>query len=162
MGLKGDSRMAVDRPSDRELVITRTFNAPVRIVYKAWTTPDLFRKWWALKSIGIPMIACDMDVRTGGGYRVAYGHDEASAMAFFGKYLEVVPNQRLVWTNEEDPDASVTTVTFEAVEGPDGETTRLTLRETYPSKDAMETSGGAEDGLPEQFAQLDELLMELG
>src|SRR5258706_8760020 len=96
----------VERKSERELVDTRTFNGPVRIVFEAWTKPELFKRWWAPKSLGVPMIACELDVRVGGGYRIAFGHDEASAMSFFGKYLEVVPNERLVWTNEESEDAS--------------------------------------------------------
>ena len=103
----------VERTSDRELVVTRTFNAPARIVFAAWTTPELFMRWWAPKSTGVPMLSCDMDVRTGGGYRVAFGQDASSAMEFFGKYLEVIPDARLVWTNEEGGEGAVTTVTFE-------------------------------------------------
>src|SRR5262245_53983255 len=158
MGEGSDNRTRVERVSDREVVVTRTFNGPVRIVFQAWTTPELFMRWWAPKSLGVPMIACEMDVRAGGGYRVAFGHDEASAMSFYGKYLEVVPNERLVWTNEESEDASVTTVTFEAK----GDKTLLVMRELYPSKEAYDANHGAEEGTPEQFAQLDALLVELG
>src|SRR6476646_10323778 len=106
-------RTRVERRSERELLVTRTFDAPVRLVFDAWTKPELFKLWWAPKSSGVPLFSCEMDVRTGGGYRIAFGHDEAGSMAFFGKYLEVVPPSRLVWTNEESPDAPVTTVTFE-------------------------------------------------
>src|SRR5438128_6001856 len=107
----------VERTSDRELVVTRTFNAPPRIVFAAWTTPELFMRWWAPRSTGVPMLSCDMDVRTGGGYRVAFGQDASSAMEFFGKYLEVVPDARLVWTNEEGGEGAVTTVTFDEQDG---------------------------------------------
>jgi len=156
VGEGNDKSTRVERASEREVVVTRTFNGPVRIVFEAWTTPELFMRWWAPKSLGVPMIACEMDVRVGGGYRVAFGHDEASATSFFGKYLEVVPNERLVWTNEESEDAGVTTVTFEDRGGK----TLLVMRELYPSKAAAdEASGGM---APEQFAQLDELLEELG
>lgn len=149
----------VERTSDRELVVTRTFNAPPRIVFAAWTTPELFMRWWAPKSAGVPLLSCEMDVRTGGGYRVAFGHDAASAMAFFGKYLEVIPDARLVWTNEESGEGAVTTVTFEEKDGK----TLLVLRELYPSKEALdEACAGMEGGMPEQFAQLDELLDALG
>jgi uncharacterized protein YndB with AHSA1/START domain len=149
----------VERTSDRELVVTRTFNAPARIVFKAWTTPQLFMRWWAPKSSGVPMLACDMDVRTGGGYRVAFGHDAASAMTFFGKYLDVVPDARLVWTNEEGGEGAVTTVTFEEQDGK----TLLVLRELYPSKAALDEAFiGMEGGTPEQFTQLDALLETLG
>jgi uncharacterized protein YndB with AHSA1/START domain len=151
-------RTTIERKSERELVVTRTFNAPARIVYEAWTRPDLFMRWWAPKSTGVPLLSCDMDVRVGGGYRVAFGQDASSAMEFFGKYLEVIPNARLVWTNEESEDAAVTTVTFEDK----GNVTLLTLFELYPSKEALdEAIAGMEGGTPEQFEQLDELLLTL-
>ena len=148
----------VERTSERELVVTRTFNGPAHIVFQAWTTPELFMRWWAPKSMGVPLLSCDMDVRVGGGYRVAFGHDASSAMEFFGKYLEVIPNARLVWTNEESDDAAVTTVTFEEKGGK----TLLVLHELYPSKEAFDANSGAEGGMPEQFEQLDELLVALG
>jgi uncharacterized protein YndB with AHSA1/START domain len=148
----------VERKSERELVVLRTFNAPVHIVFEAWTKPDLFMRWWAPKSMGVPMLSCEMDVRTGGGYRVEFGHNPSESWAFFGKYLEVIPNTRLVWTNEETEDAAVTTVTFEEKDGK----TLLVLHELYPSKEALEANAGSEDGLPEQFEQLDELLVAMG
>jgi uncharacterized protein YndB with AHSA1/START domain len=148
----------VERTSERELVVRRTFNGPAHIVFQAWTKPELFMRWWAPKSMGVPMLSCEMDVRVGGGYRIAFGHDAASAMEFFGKYLDVIPNARLVWTNEESDDAAVTTVTFEEKDGK----TLLVLHELYPSKEAFEANSGAEGGLPEQFEQLDELLLTLG
>ena len=154
-----NNRTTIERQSERELVITRTFNGPARIVYEAWTKPELFMRWWAPKSMGVPLLSCEMDVRVGGGYRVAFGHDASSAMAFFGKYIDVIPNSRLVWTNEESEDAAVTTVTFEEKDGK----TLLVLHELYPSKEALdEAIAGMEDGMPEQFEQLDELLVTLG
>lgn len=147
----------VQRVSDRELRVTRSFDAPARIVYKAWTTPALFMRWWAPKSIGISILSCDMDVRTGGGYRLAFGADEATAMVFHGRYIDVVPDVRLVWTNDEGEEGAVTTVTFEEIDG----RTQLTYSDLYPSREALEASAGAEEGLPEQFAQLDELLATL-
>lgn len=157
MDKKSDSRTRVDQTSERELTVTRTFDAPVHIVYAAWTTPELFRQWWGPKSIGVPLVFCEMDVRTGGGYTIGFGQDASSAMKFFGKYLEVIPNVRLVWTNEESEDAAITTVTFEGR----GDTTLLVLHERYPSKKALDEGRGAEAGLPEQFEQLDELLAAL-
>ena len=158
MARKSDSHTRVEQTSERELTVTRTFDAPVHIVYAAWTTPELFRQWWAPKSIGVPLAFCEMDVRTGGGYTIGFGQDASSAMKFFGKYLEVIPNVRLVWTNEEGEDAAITTVTFED----QGDTTLLVLHERYPSKKALDEGRGAEAGLPEQFEQLDELLAALG
>lgn len=146
----------VERRSDRELAVTRLFDAPPAMVFKAWSQPDLFRKWWVPKSAaGVSLVSCDMDVRTGGKYRLEFAHGEGT-MAFFGKYLEVVPNERIVWTNDEGEEGAVTTVTFEDRGGK----TFLTFHETYPSKEALdEAMQGAAAGLPEQFEQLAELLV---
>jgi uncharacterized protein YndB with AHSA1/START domain len=152
-------RTKVERRSERELVVTRVFDGPVQMVFDAWTRPELFRIWWVPKSAPMPMLSCEMDVRTGGGYRVEFGHSPAETWAFFGKYLEVVPLSRLVWTNDESEDAAVTTVTFEA----QGDKTLLVLREVYPSKEALDEAFiGMEDAMPEQFEQLDELLASQG
>src|SRR4051812_7544405 len=106
------NRTTVERKSDREFVVTRTFNAPARLVFEAWTRPELFKRWWAAKSIGVPLLSCDLDVRVGGKYRLVFGHDGSETMAFFGRYIEVTPHSRLVWTNEEgDGGEAVTTVT---------------------------------------------------
>jgi uncharacterized protein YndB with AHSA1/START domain len=148
----------VERGSDREFVVTRTFDAPARLVFDAWTQPELFKLWWAPKSSGVPLLSCEMDVRVGGGYRLAFGRDAAHSMAFFGTYLEVLPPSRLVWTNEESAEGAVTTVTLEETDGK----TRLVLRELYPSKEALDGAFvGMEDSMPEQFEQLDELLLTL-
>lgn len=149
------NRTIVERKSERETVVTRTFNAPARIVFEAWTTPELFKKWWVPKSMGMTLVSCEMDVRTGGTYRLVFGQ----GMAFFGRYTEVTPHSRLVWTNEEGGDnESVTTVTFEE----EGDKTLLVVSELYPSKEALDAAGGAADALVETFQQLDELLVTLG
>jgi len=152
------NRTVIELKSDREVVATRTFNAPPHIVFQAWTTPELFKRWWAPKSLGVPLLSCELDVRTGGGYRLEFGQDASQSFAFFGKYIDVIPNSRIVWTNEESEGGAITTVTFEAK----GDTTLLTLSEVYPSKEAFDAAGGAADGLPEQFEQLDELLVTMG
>jgi uncharacterized protein YndB with AHSA1/START domain len=153
------NRTTVDRKSERELVVTRTFNGPARIVFEAWTKPELFRLWWAPKSTGVSLLSCEMDVRVGGGYRLEFGHEASASMAFFGRYIEVIPHSRLVWTNDESDDAAVTTVTFEEKGGK----TLLVLHELYPSKEALDGAiAGMEGGMPEQFEQLDELLDTLG
>ena len=142
----------VERTSDCELVVTRSFDAPARLVFEAWSKPELFQKWWVPKSLGMQLHSCEMDVRTGGTYRLNFG----DGMDFFGRYLEVTPPARLVWTNEESGDAGpVTTVTFEEKNGK----TLLVLRELYPSKEALDAAGtGAADAMGETFQQLDELL----
>ena len=91
------NRTMVERKSAREMVVTRTFNGPSRIVFEAWTNPEQFRRWWVPKSCGASLLSCEMDVRVGGGYRLEFGHPESSnPMAFFGKYIEVTPHARLV------------------------------------------------------------------
>ena len=149
------NRTTVERTSDREVVVTRLFDAPPRIVFEAWTRPELFKRWWLPKSMGMTLRSLEMDVRTGGTYRLEF---EPHGMAFFGTYLEVTPPARLVWTNEESgEDRTITTVTFEEQAGK----TRLVMHELYPSKEALEASGGAAEATVETFAQLDELLLNL-
>ncbi|HET7575845.1 MAG TPA: SRPBCC family protein [Sphingomicrobium sp.] len=152
----GQNRTAVERKSDRELVVTRMFDAPPHIVFKAWSQADLFRRWWVPKSAtGVSLVACDMDVRTGGKYRLEFGAGGSDTMAFYGKYLDVVPDERIVWTNDEGDEGAVTTVTFEEKGGK----TLLTFHEIYPSKKALEEAlAGSAAGLPEQLDQLEALL----
>ena len=152
-------RTTVQKKSDREVVVTRTFDAPARLVFEAWSKPELFKKWWVPRSMGMTLRSCELDVRTGGKYRLVFGDDPANPMAFFGKYLEVVPNKRIVWTNEESGDpGSVSTVTFEERDGK----TLLVMSEVYPSKEALDAAGtGAADAMHETFAQLDDLLAEV-
>ena len=157
----GKNRTTVERKSERELVGTRTFNAPARIMFEAWTKPELFMRWWAPKSTGASLLSCEMDIRVGGRYRLEFGHPASEQpMAFFGKYIEVTPPTRLVWTNEESDDGSVTTVTFEEK----GDMTLLVLHELYPSKEALDEAmaSGSTTGWGEQFEQLDEFLVTLG
>jgi uncharacterized protein YndB with AHSA1/START domain len=153
------NRTTVERKSERELVVTRTFNGPARIVFEAWTKPELIKRWWVPKSMGMSLLSCEMDVRVGGKYRLVFGHDASKPMAFFGRYIEVTPYSRLVWTNEESDDGAVTTVTFEEQDGK----TLLAMHELYPSKEALDAAGtGSADATVETFAQLDELLVTLG
>ena len=154
------NRTTVERTSERELVVTRTFNAPARIVFEAWTKPELFKQWWVPKSMDMFLRSCEMDVRVGGGYRLVFGHDASHPDEFFGRYLEVTPHSRLVWTNDEGgEDGPVTTVTFEEKDGK----TLLVLHELYQSKEALDAAGtGAADATNETFEQLDELLATLG
>mgnify|MGYP001166039406 CR=1 FL=1 len=147
-----------ERTSDRELVVTRTVDGPARLVYRAWTTPELLKRWWAPTSFGVEFVSCENDVRTGGSYRFVFSHPASpEPMAFFGRYLEVVPNAKLVWTNEESPDGAVTTVTFEERDGK----TLVVVRELYASKEALDhaIASGSTGGV--MFDQLDELLATL-
>lgn len=152
----------VERASEREMVVTRTFNGPAHIVFKAWTTPALIMQWWTPKSFGITFISCEADVRTGGNYRFVFSHPAVEQpMAFFGRYVEVVPDARIVWTNEEGDDHVITTVTFQERDG----RTLLEMRELWPSRQSLDdaiTSGSTgASGAPDQFDLLDEVLAPL-
>jgi uncharacterized protein YndB with AHSA1/START domain len=151
-----------ERTSERELVVTRLFNAPAHILFDAWTKPELLKQWWTPKSLGITFISCEADVRMGGAYRFVFGHPAfEQPMAFFGRYIEVTPNARLVWTNDEaGEDGPVTTVTFEQR----GAQTLVVVHDLYPSKEALDgaiASGATAGSMSESFEQLDELLVTL-
>lgn len=150
-----------ERTSEREFVVTRIINGPARAVFEAWTTPALLRRWWAPKSFGVYFVSCEADVRVGGTYRFVFGHaDFEKPMAFFGRYLEVTPHTRLIWTNEEGGDnGAVTTVTLEA----QGGATRVVVHDLYATKEALDEAiaSGSTCGMGETFEQLDELLAAL-
>lgn len=153
-----DNPTTVARKSERELIVTRTFDSPARAVFDAWTRPELFKLWWAPKSMGAVLSACEIDARTGGGYRMTFGDDGSDSATFFGRYIEVTPPSRLVWTNDESDDAPVTTVIFED----HGERTLLALSELYRSAEPLpDAAAGMQTMMSEQFAQLDELLASL-
>jgi uncharacterized protein YndB with AHSA1/START domain len=151
------NQTTVERTSEREVVVTRIFDAPARLVFEAWTKPELFKRWWVPKSLGLNLLSCELDARTGGRYTLVYAH-EGSTMEFHGKYIEVTPHSRLVWTNAESENGAVTTVTFEDKRGK----TLVVLHELYPSKEAFEAEHGMEDAMGETFEQLDDLLVTLG
>ena len=153
------NRTTVERTSDREVVVTRTINGPARIVFEAFTRAELLRRWWVPRSMGMTLLSCEVDARVGGKYRLVFDN-EPEPVAFFGTYVEVEPHSRLAWTNEEGGEGgSVTTVTFEEAGGK----TLVVLRETYPSREALDAAGtGAADAMLETFNQLDELLVALG
>ena len=153
---------SVERTSEREIVVTRVFNGPAHIVFEAWSKPALFKRWWVPASFGMSIVSCELDVRTGGTYRLVLSHPSfEQPMAFFGRYIEVVPNSRIVWTNEESADNCISTVTFEEKDGK----TLSVLRELYPSKEALDDAiangSTGTSAAPEQFELLDELLVTL-
>ena len=153
----GKNTTTTERKSEREVVTTRTINGPARLVFDAWSKPELFQRWWVPKSMGMTLLVCEMDVRTGGRYRLVFKVGDATP-EFFGKYLEVTPNSRLVWTNDEgEGGPAVTTLTFEEKGGK----TLLVLHERHPSKEATDEGIGFGEGLREMFGQLDELLVTL-
>ena len=155
------NRTTAERKSERELVVTRTINGPARIVFEAFSKPELFRRWWVPKAFAPSLLSCELDVRVGGTYRLVFSHAGSEPMAFFGSYLEVTPHSRIVWTNDEGGDGgAVTTVTFEEKGGK----TLLVMQDLYPSKEALDAAiaSGSTAGMDETFEQLDELLVALG
>ena len=150
----------VERKSERELVVTRTIDGPQRLVWEAWTRPELFRRWWVPKSAPISLLSCEMDVRVGGSYRLEFGFG-GQTMAFFGRYLEVTPCSRLSWTNDEGGEAAaaITTVTLEERDGK----TLLTMSDLHPSKEALDAAlaSGSTEGTPETMDQLEALVAVL-
>jgi uncharacterized protein YndB with AHSA1/START domain len=156
------NRTTVERKSERELVVMRTFNGPARIVFDAWTRPELLKRWWAPKSFGVSFISCEADVRAGGTYRFVFSHSSSQQpMEFFGRYIEVTPHSRLAWTNDEGREGgAVTTVTFEER----GDETLVVMHDLYPSKEALDDAiaSGSTGGFSETFDQLDEILITLG
>jgi uncharacterized protein YndB with AHSA1/START domain len=157
----GKAETTVERTSERELVVTRTVNGPARLVFEAFAKPELFQQWWTPESFGITLISYEADIRTGGSYRLVMSHPAMEQpMAFFGRYLEVTPPARIVWTNDEAGEAGqVTTVTFAEKDG----VTQVVVHDLYPSKDALDEAiaSGSTGGWVEQFAQLDELIATL-
>lgn len=147
-------RTEVTKASDREVVVRRSFEAPVRLMFEAWTTPELFVRWWIPRSTGMTLRSYEMDVRTGGRYRLSFGE----GLDFYGRYLEVTPSSRIVWTNEEGgDDGSVTTVTFTE----EGTRTVVVISEVFPTTEALDAEGGSAEAMPETLAQLEEVLAEL-
>ena len=154
------NRTTIERKSDRELVVTRAINGPARLVFEAWTKPELFQQWWVPKSYALKLVSYEADVRVGGKYRLVFAHGDSEPMAFFGTYREVTPHSRLSWTNEEGGDAGqITTVTFEEKAGK----TLVVLHELYPSKEALDAAreSGVEPGTLETFEQLDAFIATL-
>jgi uncharacterized protein YndB with AHSA1/START domain len=153
------NRTTVERKSDREVVVTRTINGPARIVFDAFTRAELFKRWWVPRSMGMTLKSCELDVRVGGRYRLEFDVGGPEPAAFYGTYVEVQPNSRLAWTNDEGAEGgSLTTVTFTE----EGGRTLVVVSERYPSKEALDAAGGAADAMVETFDQLDELLVTLG
>lgn len=151
------SRTKVERTSDVDMIVQRTFDAPARLVFQAWSNAELFRRWWVPKSAPVTLRTCEMDVRTGGSYRLEFGADEGQVHAFFGRYVEVIPDAKIVWTNEESDDGALTTVTFEEHDGK----TLVTYHDRHASKESLdEAFVGMEGGIAEQFEQLADVLAE--
>jgi uncharacterized protein YndB with AHSA1/START domain len=161
-----DDRTSMELPSDEEILITRTFRAPARIVFEAWTKPEHVTRWWAPKSRGVTLVQCEADLRSGGAYRYVLARGTEPPFAFHGTYVEISPPTRLVYTQRFEPspgvvlpEEAVITVTFEELNG----STTLVARERYPSKEVRDgvLESGMEGGMREAMDQLDALVASL-
>lgn len=161
------STMDVSYPGDQEILITRTVEAPRHLVYRAWTTPDLVRKWWAGRRGEMTVV--DMDVREGGAWRYVMAASGGFEVAFHGTYREIVPNERIVHTEvmetagvgpDSEEGAVVNTVTFSDA---DGGATLVSIRTDAGSKEVrdMIAQSGMEGGVREQFELIEELAQAL-
>jgi uncharacterized protein YndB with AHSA1/START domain len=153
----------VERTSHRELIVTRTFDAPAHIVFEAWTKPELLKRWWAPKSFGVSLFECEQDLRVGGAYRFAFGRDPKNPEVFSGRYLEVDPPSRLVLTQVYERMSDIGDVVVTADFEESQSRTRLTLHQLFPSKEALEgaLASGMERGMRVTLDQLDELVASM-
>jgi len=158
--VRTENGSTTERTSEREIVVTRTINGPARLAFEAWTRAELLERWWTPKSFPITLRSIQTDPRVGGTYKLVFGYED-STFEFFGRYLEVTPPSRLVWTNDEgDEGGQITTVTFEETGG----TTRVVVHDLYPSKEALDAAiaSGSTSGMAESLQQLDDLVVSLG
>jgi uncharacterized protein YndB with AHSA1/START domain len=155
-------RTSMKLEGDRVIIISRTFNAPARIVFDAYTRPELVKRWWAPKSRGVALSLCEADVRVGGKYRYVLSV-RGEEIGFSGEYTEVTPHTRLVYTQIFEPMAEagavICTIQLEEREGK----TFFVSHESYPSPEARQATidAGMEGGMRESMDQLDELVASM-
>jgi uncharacterized protein YndB with AHSA1/START domain len=150
----------VTLPSDTQILITRDFNAPRHLVFRAWTTPDLIRRWWAGDRGEVTSV--EVDLRAGGAWRYVMTANGGFEVAFHGQYQEVVPSERIVSTEvfEGYPDAeAVSTTTFTEHDG----RTTLVLLVDHPSKETRDAhiNSGMEQGMQESMDHLEQVAVSL-
>jgi len=147
----------VTLPSDREILITRTFDAPAALVFKAWTTPDLVRRWWGFESS--PLVVCDIDLRPGGGWRYVTREPDGTELGWHGTYIEVDGPHRLVSTEvfEGFPDAAAqNTLVLSETDG----ITVLTVTVEHTSMEHRDghIGSGMEPGMQHSLDRIEDLL----
>ena len=164
MSVASSGSAVLTLPTDEQIIITREFDAPKHLVYKAWTTPELVKRWWS--GLRGEMTLVEIDLRVGGTWRyvmIAHGGQE---VGFHGEYREIVPNERLVSTEvyegpwPADGDPAITTVTFIAIDGGGTRLEQLMQVGSREERDAI-VATGMETGIHEQLDLLDELTREL-
>jgi uncharacterized protein YndB with AHSA1/START domain len=161
--VRSSGRAELTLPTDEQILIKREFNAPKHLVYKAFTTPELVRRWWHAKRG--ELTTCEIDLRVGGKWRYVMVTEDGIEVGFHGEYREIVPNERIVSTEafegipNADEHASVNTATFTEV---DGRTTLAILVE-HPNKEGRDAhiNSGMEAGLQDALDLLDEVAVSL-
>ena len=159
------AKAVVTFPADTQILITREFDAPKHLVYRACTEPELIKRWWSGKRGEVPSV--EVDLRVGGRWRYVMIANEGFEVAFHGTYREIVPNERLVTTelyegvpDVTEDDATVNTTTFSEV---DGRTTLTTLVECHTREIRdMIIDSGMEGGMQEAMDKLEQVAISLG
>jgi uncharacterized protein YndB with AHSA1/START domain len=152
----------VTTPSDREIHMTRLFDAPRQLVFEAMTKPEHVRRWWGCLSEGYSVTVCEIDLRVGGAWRFVGRGPTGEYPAFYGVYREIAPPERLVYTEvfEPFPDAeSIVTTVFTEENGK----TRVDITALYPSMDVRDTviNTGMAEGAALSYDRLEDLVREL-
>ena len=158
---------ALTLPTDEQILITRTFDAPAHLVYRAWTTPELVKRWWHARR-GVVTIV-EIDLRVGGRWRYVMIADDGTEVGFHGEYREIVPNERIVSTEtfeglpegvSEEDGTTVNTATFAEADG----RTTLALLVQAPSKATRDAiiDSGMEAGLQDALDNLEQVAVSLG
>ena len=163
MAMTSSGTATVTLPTDEQILITREFDAPKHLVYKAWTTPELVRRWWHANRG--EMTVCEIDLRVGGTWRYVMIAEGAFEVGFHGVYREIVPNERLVSTEvyegipDADAHAAVDTLTLTEVEG----RTILTILVEHPTKEGRDAhiNSGMEAGMQDAMDLLEEVAVSL-
>jgi uncharacterized protein YndB with AHSA1/START domain len=153
----------VTLPSDTQILITREFDAPRHLVWRAWTTPELVRQWWHANRG--EMSVCEIDLRVGGTWRYAMDVEGFGEVGFHGEYREIVPNERLVSTEvyegipDADEHAALDTLTLEEVDG----RTLMTVLVEHPTKEGRDAhiESGMEDGMQDAMDLLEKVAVAL-
>jgi uncharacterized protein YndB with AHSA1/START domain len=164
MAVASSGTATVTLPTDEQILITREFDAPKHLVYKAWTTPELVKRWWSGQRGRVTL--AEIDLRVGGTWRYVMMASGGHEVGFHGEFREIVPNERIVSTEvyempgATEVEAPVNTVTFTEVDG----RTILRLLTQCPTKELRDTiiESGMEVGMQEQMDALEQIAISLG
>jgi len=154
--MKNTGTLKVTTPTDREIVMTRVFDAPRRLVFDAFSKPELLKRWFGPR--GWSLVVCEVDLRVGGGFRFVLRGPDGKEMGMRGVYREIAPPERSVHMESFDDFPGESQVTAVFVE--EGGKTTLTATVLYPSREVRDAvlKSGMEHGAAESYDKLNELL----